>query len=159
MIQSRLAFDWWNRYIYAHCRSFFIMKKRTTYSPKDKLQIIRAILSRKTSIQKLAKEKGIAPTLISLWKKQADQAMEARFQPQPKGRRKSAPAAAPVSENVRHLKNEARKAKIKASHLETSLKEAKARNAMLEEQVAAMVASLGFKLVKIRRPRRSRKAS
>lgn len=134
------------------------MKNRTTYTPEDKLKIIRDVLSRKTSIQKVAKEKNIAPTLISLWKKQADDAMKSRFQPQPKGRRKAVAASAPVAADVRVLKNEARKAKIKAAHLEASLKEARSRAAKLEEQVATLAAALGYKLVKARRPRRSRKA-
>lgn len=133
------------------------MKKRTTYTPEEKLKIIRDVLSRKTSIQKVAKEKAIAPTLISLWKKQADEAMKTRFQPQPKGRRKVEAAAVSAPAGVRSLKNEARKAKIKAAHLEASLKEARARASQLEEQVAALAAAMGYKLVKVRRARRSRK--
>jgi len=134
------------------------MKNRTTYTPAEKLQIILDVLAHKTSIQKISKEKGIAPTLISLWKKQAEKAMLARFQPQPKGRRKSAVAAAPATADMRALKNDARRAKIKAAHLETSLKDAKARAAKVDEQVSELVAAMGFKMVKARRTRRSRKA-
>lgn len=136
----------------------FAMKERASYTPEEKLEIIKAIFSKKVSIQTIAKEKGIAPTLISLWKKQAEEAMEARFQPQPKGRRKSAPAAAAPSEGDRTLKNDARKAKIKAAHLESSLREAKARCAKLEEQVATLAATFGCRLVKVRTPRKPRKA-
>lgn len=121
------------------------------------MQIIRSIFSRKTTIQKVSKEKGIAPTLISLWKKQAEEAMLARFQPQPKGRKKAAQAVAdPAPTGVRSLKNEARKAKIKAAHLEMSVKDAKARFSALEAPVAELAATMGFKLVKARRPRKPR---
>lgn len=135
----------------------FIMKERASYTPEEKLKIIKAIFSKKVSIQTIAKEKGIAPTLISLWKKQAEDAMEARFQPQPKGRRKSAPVAVP-GEGDRAIKNDARKAKIKAAHLEASLRDMKARCAKLEEQVAAMAANFGCRLVKVRTPRKGGKA-
>lgn len=131
------------------------MKDRTSYTPEEKLQIIQAVLSKKATIQKVSKEKGIAATLISLWKKQAEEAMLARFQPQPKGRRKSTPAASTAG--TRSLKNDARKAKIKAAHLESSVKEMKARCAKLEEQIAAMAGSMGYKMVKVRATRKSRK--
>ncbi len=134
------------------------MKERASYTPEEKLKIIKAVFSKKVSIQTVAKEKGIAPTLISLWKKQAEDAMEARFQPQPKGRRKSEPTAVAAGEGERALKNDARKAKIKAAHLEASLREAKARCAKLEEQVAAMAATFGCRLVKVRAPRKGQKA-
>lgn len=133
------------------------MRKRTTYSPEEKLKIIRDVFSRKATIQKIAKEKNISPTLISLWKKQADEAMADRFRPQPKGRRKTHAPKVVAQADVRALKNEARKAKIKAAHLEASLKEVRSRAAGLEKQVAALVATMGFKLVKARR-RRNRKA-
>lgn len=133
------------------------MRKRTTYSPEEKLKIIRDVFSRKATIQKIAKEKDIAPTLISLWKKQAEDAMTDRFRPQPKGRRKvNAPKAGALQE-TRILKNEARKAKIKAAHLETSLKEARSRAAKLEAQLSAIASTMGCKLVKVR-SRRGRKA-
>lgn len=135
----------------------FVMKTRASYPPGEKVQIIRSIFSRKTTIQKVSKEKGIAPTLISLWKKQAEEAILARFQPQPKGRKKAAPApVAPTSEEVRSLKNEVRKAKIKAAHLESSAKEAKARFSTMEASFADLAATMGFRLVKARRPRKPR---
>lgn len=133
------------------------MKDRASYTPEDKLDIVLAVFSKKTTIQKVAKEKGIAPTLISLWKKQAEDAMMARFQPQPKGRRKSKPEEAPVTPESSSLKNDARKAKIKAAHLEASLKETKARCARLEEQVGALVTTLGCRMVKVRTPRKGSK--
>ncbi|MBR5895708.1 MAG: transposase [Akkermansia sp.] len=133
------------------------MKDRASYTPEDKLDIVLAVFSKKTTIQKVAKEKGIAPTLISLWKKQAEDAMMARFQPQPKGRRKSKPEGAPVTPESSSLKNDARKAKIKAAHLEASLKETKARCARLEEQVGALVTTLGCRMVKVRTPRKGSK--
>ncbi|MBQ7022330.1 MAG: transposase [Akkermansia sp.] len=134
------------------------MKDRANYSPEEKLKIVQLVLSKKAKIQDIAKDKGIAPTLISLWKKQAQDAMEARFQPQPKGRRKCTPEAAPVTADTRSLKNEARKAKIKAAHLETSVKEMKARCARLEEALSVLTAAMGYKMVKVRTPRKGRKA-
>lgn len=135
------------------------MKDRTSYTPEEKLQIIQAVLSKKTTIQKVAKERGIAATLISLWKKQAEDAMLARFQPQPKGRRKTVTAAAPAAcADSRGLKNDVRKAKIKAAHLEASVKEMKARCAKLEELLAGLTGAMGYKMVKVRTPRKSRKA-
>jgi len=133
------------------------MKDRASYSPEEKMKIVKAVLSKKTSIQKIASEKNIAPTLISLWKKQAEDAMMARFQPQPKGRRKSTPAATQPDSSSRAIKNDARKAKIKAAHLEASLKESKARCAKLEEQIGTIVATLGCKMVKVRTPRKKSK--
>ncbi len=131
------------------------MKDRASYTPEEKLEIIKAIFSKKTKIQDVAKKKGIAPTLISLWKKQAEDAMVARFQPQPKGRRKSAPTVV-VGDNDKELKNDARKAKIKAAHLESSLRETKARCARLEEQLSALAGTLGYRLVKVRTPRKGK---
>ena len=135
-----------------------LMKNRASYTPEEKLQIVRAVLSKKTTIQKVAKEKDIAPTLISLWKKQAEDSMLARFQPQPKGRRKSTPVAAPADSDTHCLKNDARKAKIKAAHLEASLKEMKARVAKLESKFNDIASDLGYKLVKVRTPRKANKA-
>ena len=133
------------------------MKERASYTPEEKLEIIKAIFSKKAKIQDVAKKKGIAPTLISLWKKQAEDAMVARFQPQPKGRRKSVPTEV-VGDNDKELKNDVRKAKIKAAHLEASLRETKARCARLEEQLSALVATLGYRMVKVRTPRKGKKA-
>lgn len=134
-------------------------RPRTTYTPDEKANIIKGILSRKLSIQKIAKEKGIAPTLISLWKKQAEDAITARFQPQPKGRKKTKPTVAPaLSDSVRSVKNELRKIKIKAAHLEASLKDARTRLATTGELLESMAATMGFKLVKVRTSSRGRKA-
>ena len=44
-------------------------RTRTPYSAEEKAEIILAVLTRKTTIQKIAKEKNIAATLVSLWKK------------------------------------------------------------------------------------------
>ena len=132
------------------------MKERASYTPEEKLEIIKAIFSKKAKIQDVAKKKGIAPTLISLWKKQAEDAMVSRFQPQPKGRRKSTPTVV-ACDNDKELKNDARKAKIKAAHLEASLRETKARCARLEEQLSAMAASLGYRMVTVRTPRKGKK--
>ncbi len=121
------------------------------------MKIILDILNKKTNIQKIAREKGIAPTLISLWKKQALDAIEARFQPQPKGRRKSAPAAAPAAgADLKQARNEARAAKIKAAHLENSLHETREKLTRLEEQLHAMAGVVGCKVVKEYKPRAPR---
>ncbi len=131
---------------------------RNTHSAEDKMQIVLDILSRKTNIQKVARAKGIAPTLISLWKKQGLDAMLARFQPQPKGRKKSVPESGPTADcDTRAARNEARAAKIRASHLENSLRETRAKLQGVESQVQAMAESLGCKLVKARTPRQPRK--
>ena len=138
----------------ANC--FRIMKNRANYTTEEKLAIVREVFSRKgRSIQKIGEDKGIAPTLISLWKKQAEDAMLERFQPRPKGRRKIEKPDAAASPQLRAAKNEARKAKIKAAHLDASLKEAKTRISELEQQISSLVATLGFKLVKMRKPRKS----
>ena len=133
---------------------------RASYTSEEKTKIVLSILAKKVSIQKVAQEKGIAPTLISLWKKQALEAIEARFQPQPKGRKKAAPAAAPAkaTKAAKAVRNEARAAKIKAAHLENSLRDARGKLAALEQQVQALAAGLGCKLVKERTPRKPRKA-
>lgn len=134
-------------------------KPHNTYSPEEKKQIILDIMTRKTTIQKVAAQKGVAATLISLWKKQAEDAIAARFQPQPRGRRKSAaPKAAEPKADVRTLKAELRKARTKATRLETSLKKAKAQIATLETGVNALADAMGCKLRKVRTPRRAKKA-
>ena len=131
------------------------MKSRTSYTAEQKLAIVREVMSRKVSIQKVAARENIAATLISLWKKQAEDAMAERFQPKPKGRRK---VETPVdnSELVKKIKNETRKVKIKASHLESALKESKKRVATLEAKLGDVCAALGYKLVKVRRSRRAK---
>ncbi len=119
------------------------------------MQIVLDILSRKTTIQKVARAKGVAPTLISLWKKQGLDAMQSRFLPQPKGRKKSVPDASMASNaELRAARNEARTAKIRAAHLENSLHETRARLQAMEEQVQAMAAAMGCKLVRERSPRK-----
>ncbi len=118
------------------------------------MQIVLDILTRKTTIQKVARAKGIAPTLISLWKKQGLDAMLARFQPQPKGRRKSLPEGSAAEGLTRAARSEARAAKIRAAHLENSLREARARLQEVEQQVQAMAAAMGCKLVRERKPRK-----
>lgn len=124
-------------------------KTHNTYTAEEKTKIILDILSRKTSIQKVSKEKNIAPTLVSLWKKQAEDAIAARFQPQPRGRRKSAePKVAEPKAVVREMKAELRKARTKATRTETSLKNAKAQIAVLESGVNALAEAMGCTLRK-----------
>lgn len=134
-------------------------KTHQTYTAEEKTKIILDILTRKTSIQKIAKEKSIAPTLVSLWKKQAEDAIAARFQPQPRGRRKAATTkTAEPKADVRALKAELRKARTKATRTETQLKAAKAHIATLESGVTALAATMGCKLRKATKPARARKA-
>ena len=64
-------------------------KTRTSYTPEEKAEIILAVMNRKTTIQKIANQKGIAPTLVSLWKKQAEDAILERFVGTRPGRRKA----------------------------------------------------------------------
>lgn len=131
-------------------------KSHTTYTPEEKKDMILAVMARKTTIQKLSAEKGIAATLISLWKKQAEEAIAARFQPQPRGRRKSVEKT--VTADARELKTELRKAKTRATRTETALKKSKERIADLEAGVSALAFSMGCKLIRARRPRRSKKS-
>lgn len=131
-------------------------KTHTTYTPEEKKSMILAVLSRKTTIQKLSAEKGIAATLISLWKKQAEDAIAARFQPQPRGRRKSVETV--EKSDARKLKSEVRKAKTRATRAEHALKASKERTAALESGINALAAAMGCKLTRTRRPRRSKKA-
>lgn len=131
-------------------------KTHTTYTPEEKTNMIIAVLSRKTTIQKLSAEKGIAATLISLWKKQAEDAISARFQPQPRGRRKAVETVEKA--DVRKLKGELRKAKTRATRGETALKKAKERIATLETGVTALASAMGCKLTRTRKPRRAKKA-
>lgn len=119
----------------------------SSYTAEEKTQIILDILSRKTNIQKIAAKKGIAPTLISLWKKQAEDAMFARFQPQPRGRRKAVKVAEPKVDTA-ELKTALRVARTKATRTETSLKNAKARIAELEGAIATLAAAAGLKVRK-----------
>lgn len=125
-----------------------LMKKpRTTYSADQKLSIVLSVLSRKCSIQKAAKDHNIAPTMISLWKKQAEDAMRERFQSRPKGRRPDADSP----EKIRQWKEEVRNAKAKARALETSLREVQATMEEIQNQLADVVGSMGCQLGKLRR--------
>lgn len=133
-------------------------RTHTTYTAEEKKQIICSILAKKTSIQKIAKEKGIAPTLVSLWKKQAEDAIFARFQPQPRGRRKATATKADAKASVQASRLEARKAKARAKRLENNLKAARERIAVLEEGVRKLIEGMGCRMVKAHRPRRAKKA-
>ena len=133
------------------------MKTRSTYSPEFKMEIIRAIANPRISIQQIAKEKNVAATLISLWKRQAEDAVKARFQPQPKGRKKIKDNPEKVASDLQGVRREKRNAKIKASHLENSLRDTQAKLSAMEAMLATMAEQLGYKLVKTRTPRRGKK--
>lgn len=128
-------------------------RTRTSYAPEEKAEIIMAVLTRKTTIQKVAKEKNVAPTLISLWKKQAEEAILERFVGTRPGRRKVEACSDDVKEELRVARIAARTAKTRATRLEGALKTAKARNAELEQGVRNMAAAMGCKLAKAKRPR------
>ena len=129
-------------------------RTRTPYSAEEKAEIVMAVLTRKTTIQKVAQEKGGAPTLISLWKKQAEDAIFDRFANTRPGRRKVEPTAEDAREELREARIAARTAKTRATRLETALKNTKARAAALENGVRALAAEMGCKVVKAMRPRR-----
>lgn len=131
-------------------------KTRTSYTPEEKTEIILAVMNRKTTIQKIAKEKGIAPTLVSLWRKQAEDAIMERFAGTRPGRRKMEVAPDDVKEELRKARIEARTSKTRATRLETSLKGVKARAAALEAGIRGLAAEMGCKLVKATRPRRKK---
>ncbi len=124
------------------------------------MEIVLSILSKKSNIQKISKQKGIAATLISLWKKQALDAMAARLQPQPKGRRKVVAEVATTasSADLKAARNEARNAKIRAAHLEHSLREAREKLAGVEAQLQSLAAIMGCTVAKERKTRSPRKA-
>ena len=131
-------------------------KTRTNYTPEEKLQIILDVMTRKSSIQNLAKEKNIAPTLICLWKKQAEDAILERFKSRTRGRRPKAAEETGKTPEMRTLRNEARKARIKAAHLETSLKDCKAKLAATQDKLGELAGAMGYKVV--RNTKRKRKA-
>lgn len=131
-------------------------RTRTTYAPEEKAEIIMAVLTRKTTIQKVAKEKNVAPTLISLWKKQAEEAILERFVDSRPGRRKVEVSADDVKEELRVARIAARTSKTRATRLEGALKTAKARVAELEQGVRNMAATMGCKLTKAKRPLRQK---
>lgn len=119
----------------------------TSYTPEEKKQIVLDVLSRKTTIQKIAAKKNIAPTLISLWKKQAEDAVYARFQPQPRGRRKAvAVAAVQPKASMTELRAELRKTRTKLTRTENALKAARERLEGLESGVKGMAEVMGCKL-------------
>ena len=131
-------------------------RTRTSYAPEEKAEIIMAVLTRKTTIQKVAKEKNVAPTLISLWKKQAEDAILERFTGTRPGRRKVEASSDDVKEELRVARIAARTAKTRATRLEGALKTAKTRISELEQGVRNMAAAMGCKLAKAKRPRRSK---
>jgi len=129
-------------------------RTRTPYTAEEKTEIILAVMNRKTTIQKIAKEKNIAPTLVSLWKKQAEDAILERFASTRPGRRKVEVTPDDVKDELRKARIEARTAKTRATRLESALKNAKSRVAALESSVRDLAAVMGCKLVKAVRPRR-----
>ncbi|MBQ6940982.1 MAG: transposase [Akkermansia sp.] len=131
-------------------------RTRTPYSAEEKAQIVLAVLHHKTSIQKIAGEKNIAPTLVSLWKKQAEDAILDRFVSTRPGRRKVEATPDDIKDELRAARLEARTAKTRATRLETSLKASKARVAALEAGIRDLAAVMGCKLVKATRPRRKK---
>ncbi len=128
-------------------------KIRASYTPEEKTQIILAVMNRKTTIQKVAAEKKIAATLVSLWKKQAEDAIMERFANSRPGRRKVELSSDEMKVEVRKTRIAARTSKTRATRLESSLKNAKARIAELEAAVRDMAAVMGCKLVKAKRSR------
>lgn len=135
-------------------------KKHATYTAKDKTDIVLRILQkgRDNTIQKVAAEKNIVPTLISLWKKQAEDAILKRFENATPGRRKSADPKTSEKAEARIAKAELRRARTRATKAENKLKEVTVRLATLEQGVNAMSAAMGCKLVKKRAKRGSRKS-
>lgn len=131
-------------------------RTRTTYSAEEKTEMILAVMSRKTTIQKLSKEKNVAATLVSLWKKQAEEAILERFAGRRPGRRKVESSADEVKDELRLARIAARTAKTRATRLENALKNAKARAAALENGVKTLAAEMGCKMVKAVRPRRKK---
>lgn len=131
-------------------------RTRTPYTAEEKTEIILAVMNRKTTIQKIAKEKNIAPTLVSLWKKQAEDAILERFASTRPGRRKTEVTPDDVKDELRKARIEARTAKTRATRLEAALKNAKSRVVALESSVRDLAAVMGCKLVKAVRPRRKK---
>ena len=133
-------------------------KSRTSYTPEEKTTIVLSVMNRKTTIQKVCKEKQIAATLISLWKKQAEEAILERFASSRPGRRKLEPSADDIKGGIRAARVDARTAKTRATRLENSLKAARERIAMLETAIAELASVAGCKTAaKPVRTRRSKK--
>lgn len=126
-------------------------KTRTAYSPEEKTEIVLAVMSRKVKIQNIAKEKNIAATLVSLWKKQAEEAILERFSATRPGRRKIEPSADEMKGEVRTARLAARTAKTRASRLEASLKAARARIATLKNAIQELAELAGCKSPKVTR--------
>ena len=128
-------------------------KKHATYTAKEKAEIVLRILQkgRDNTIQKVAAEKNIVPTLISLWKKQAEEAVLERFSATRPGRRKIEPSADEMKGDVRTARLAARSAKTRASRLEASLKAARARIATLENAIQELAELAGCKSPKVTR--------
>lgn len=118
-------------------------KIHKTYTTEHKKDIILSVLARKTTIQKVAAQEGIAPTLVSLWKKQAEDAIEERFKPQPRGRRKAEDCPETAAEELQKLRKELRKAQNKIDRLETTLQ----RESQRMREFNALIESWGFRLV------------
>ena len=131
-------------------------KARATYAPEEKAEIVLAVMNRKVTIQKIAKEKGVAATLVSLWKKQAEDAVLERFTGTRPGRRKVDVAPEDMKEELRKARIEARTAKTRATRLEQALKKNREKVAVLERGVRGLVESMGGKVVKS--TRRQKKA-
>lgn len=129
------------------------MKERATYTSEQKMSIVLRVLSHKNSIQEVAAETGVAPTLISLWKKQAELAIAERFLPQPRGRRKAVKTQQDMSSEMKVLKSAARKARHKVSRLELALAASKKHISTLERKLADIAEQLGFRLVRERKTR------
>ncbi len=134
-------------------------KKHATYTAQEKTDIVLKILQKgkNNTIQKVAADKNIVPTLISLWKKQAEEAILKRFENATPGRRKAAEPKSAVAGDAKALRLELRKSKTRATKAENKLKEVTARLAALEQCVQTMGAAMGCKLVK-KRNKRARKA-
>lgn len=118
-------------------------KIHKTYTTEHKKDIILSVLARKTTIQKVAAQEGIAPTLVSLWKKQAEDAIEERFKPQPRGRRKAEECPEAAAEELNKLRAELRKARTKIARLETTLD----RESKRMREFNKLIESWGFRLV------------
>ncbi len=131
-------------------------KTRTTYTPEEKTEIILAVMAGKKKIQQVAQEKNVAATLISLWKKQAEDAILERFSSRKPGRRKVEVSADDMKEELRTSRVVARTSKTRATRLEASLKNARTRIAELEAGARNLAAIMGCKLVKSARPRRKK---
>ena len=128
-------------------------KSRTSYKPEEKAAIVLSVMNRKTTIQKVCKDKQIAATLISLWKKQAEEAILERFTNSRPGRRKQEPSSEDIKGGIRAARVDARTAKTRATRLENSLKTARERIAMLENAIAELACAAGCKVVKPERVR------